>query len=171
VNWERVRRNDRHACALADRHYSRQVVGVDQVGGNARLVVLMTPDRRALWISEWSAHVLHEWPLSCKCALFRNERPRRLEDPDGYLSSDLIREAVAVTRYIWGEPPADGFITFVDDKKTRRKRDPGRCFVKAGWTRLPTRTKRRGYVVLQLEPAGFQEPVAPLGHLPLEASV
>jgi hypothetical protein len=78
------------------------------------------------------------------------------------LSSDLIREAVAVTRWYWPDVPPLGMVTFVDAGKTRRKRDPGRCYVRAGWTRLRERTKEDGLIVLQLLPGEMPEPCAPL---------
>ncbi len=57
--------------------------------------------------------------------MFRNE--------GAGLSSELIRQAVAATRAYWGEPPSLGMVSFVDANEVRRKRDPGRCFRKAGW--------------------------------------
>lgn len=51
------------------------------------------------------------------------------------MSSDLIRLAVGHTAFLFGNLPADGFVTFVDGSKVRHKRDPGRCFLKAGWLR------------------------------------
>lgn len=85
---------------------------------------------------------------------FRNESP--------HLSSELIREAVAATRAIMGNPPALGMVTFVDPSKIRHKRDPGRCYVKAGFTRLKERT-HGGLVVLQLLPDNMPDPEYPMG--------
>lgn len=50
----------------------------------------------------------------------------------------MIREAIAATRYEairlgWGLPPVLGLVTFVDAAKVRHKRDPGRCYRKAGF--------------------------------------
>lgn len=87
------------------------------------------------------------------CSCFRNE--------GAGLSSELIREAVAATRAVWGDPPALGFVTFVDPDKTRRKRDPGRCYRKAGW-RVCGETAG-GLVALQLLPGEMSEPEAPHG--------
>lgn len=142
---------------LADRHYSRRKHGSPQFVAPARNVVLVTPAGDALWVSRWpEPHLVkHAWPGAWECATFRNESPA--------LSSELIREAVAATRWKWGDPPELGMITFVDPKKTRRKRDPGRCFVKAGFRRLKERTKKHGLVVLQLLPQDFPEAAAPIG--------
>lgn len=76
------------------------------------------------------------------CSFFRNESP--------CLSSGLIVEAVAATRAYW-EPPELGMVTFIDTAAVRRKRDWGRCYVRAGWTRLRQRTQS-GLVVLQCVP-------------------
>jgi hypothetical protein len=87
-------------------------------------------------------------------SLFRNE--------SDHLSSELIREAIAATLWKWPEPPTLGIVTFVDASKVRHKRDPGRCYTKAGFTRLKETTKG-GLVVLQMLPEDMPEPSAPLG--------
>ena len=78
------------------------------------------------------------------CSAFRNEA-REL-----HLSSELIVEAVAATRAFFGEPPALGMVTFVDPKKTHRKRDPGRCYRKAGFEHVGF--TKAGLYALQLLP-------------------
>ncbi len=88
---------------------------------------------------------IREWV----CTLFRNE--------SGALSSDMIRLAVGHTAAAWGEPPEGGFVTFVDPDRTRRKRDPGRCYRKAGWR--PDGVTGGGYVRLRL-PAVDIQPIA-----------
>lgn len=80
--------------------------------------------------------------------LFRNESDR--------LSSELIREAISATRGIWGEPPANGMITFVDASKVKRKRDPGRCYRKAGFKHVGF--TQRGLFVFQLLAHEMPEP-------------
>lgn len=60
----------------------------------------------------------------------------------GGLSSDLILEAETLTRAAWGEPPADGWVTFVDRRRVRSS-NPGYCFQVAGWRIDPT--YRPGY--------------------------
>jgi hypothetical protein len=49
-----------------------------------------------------------------------------------------------------------GMITFVDASKTKRKRDPGRCFIRAGFT--PVGETKGGLVAFQLCPAAMPEP-------------
>jgi hypothetical protein len=166
MRWARTWRCDPVARALADRHYSRKRPGTPDFSGPGRNLTLRTVDGDAVWVSLLirAEYVKHEWPNSWYCQIFRNE------DREKYLSSELIEEAVAATVAEWGEPPADGFITFVDAKKTRRKRDPGRCFRRAGWREVGV-TSDRGLVVLQLSPADFPTPIAPLAfQLELEAA-
>lgn len=85
--------------------------------------------------------------------MFRNE--------GAGLSSDLIIEAVAATRWSWGAPPQHGFITFIHADKIRST-NPGYCYLMAGWTRLPERTKS-GLIVYQLLPSDMPEPAPPIG--------
>jgi hypothetical protein len=61
-------------------------------------------------------------------------------------------------------------VTFIDAGKVRRKRDPGRCFRRAGFVEVG-RTIDRGLIALQLTPAAMPQPAAPLldqGTLDLE---
>jgi|TARA_A100001518_G_C1172218_1_gene23194 hypothetical protein len=52
-------------------------------------------------------------------------------------------------------------ITFVDSSKVRRKRDPGRCYLKAGFERCGF--TKGGLHALQLLPSNMPEAMAPLG--------
>jgi len=83
--------------------------------------------------------------------MFRNE--------GAGLSSELIRAAIAETRAIWGDPPELGMVTFVDAGKVRHKRDPGRCYLRAGF-RAIGHTKG-GLLALQLLPADMPAAVEP----------
>jgi hypothetical protein len=76
-------------------------------------------------------------------------------------SSVLIREAIAATRWYYGDPPPLGMVTFVDAGKVRRKRDPGRCFIRAGFKKVG-KTKG-GLLAFQMLPAEMPEPEAPNG--------
>ena len=156
VRWTRSHRADKRALPLADRHYNRQKVGSPQFVPPGRCVVLLTPEADALWITSWpfAEYVKHAWAGAWVCSCFRNESP--------HLSSELIREAVAATRSLW-EPPPLGMVTFVDTTKTRHKRDPGRCYRKAGFK--PCGFTKGGLVALQMLPEDMPEPIAPLGEL------
>jgi hypothetical protein len=155
MEWALSHRADARALPLADRHYNRQKPGTPQFVPPGRCVVLLTPDADALWVSSWpfAEYVKHAWAGAWVCSCFRNESP--------HLSSDLIRQAVAATRWVWGDPPPLGVVTFVDPAKVRRKRDWGRCYRKAGW-RVCGATKG-GLVALQLTVDDMPEAAPPLG--------
>jgi hypothetical protein len=155
MNWHLSHRADPRAVVLADRHYNRQKVGAPQFVPPGRCLVLLNEDASALWVTSWpfAEYVKHAWAGAWVCSLFRNE--------SAVLSSLLVREAVAATRWYYGDAPALGFVTFVDPDKTRRKRDPGRCYRKAGWKVCGATVG--GLVALQLLPAEMPAPMAPYG--------
>lgn len=155
MQWHLSNRADPRAVALADRHYNRQKIGTPQFVPPGRCLVLLNEEATALWVTSWpfAEYVRHAWAGAWVCSLFRNEST--------VLSSELVRQAVAATRWHYGEPPTIGFITFVDADKTRRKRDPGRCYRKAGWSHVGYTAG--GLVALQLLPGAMPEPSAPMG--------
>lgn len=61
---------------------------------------------------------------------------------------------------MFGDAPTLGMVTFVNVTKVRRKRDPGRCYARAGFTRLAETTKG-GLVVLQMLPDAMPDSCAP----------
>lgn len=126
---------------LADRHYSRQKPGTPRFVAPGYTVVLETRSHDAVWASRWPLYTQHDWPGAWECPIFRNENPSNL-------SSTMIREAIAITRYFWGTPPDQGMITFVDKGKVRPKRNPGYCFLKAGFESVGE--TKSGLLVLQL---------------------
>jgi len=136
--WRRSHRFDPAACQLADRHYNRRKIGSPQFVPPGRCLVLLI-DGAALWVTSWpiAEYVRHAWPGAWVNSLFRNERP------DLYLSSDLIRGAVAISREHFGAPPPQGIVSFVDAGKTRPKRDPGRCYRRAGFEHVGFTKKER----------------------------
>lgn len=109
----------------------------------------------AFWVTSWpfAEYVKHAWAGAWVCSAFRNERP------DLYRSSDLIVDAIAATRSYWN-PPTLGMITFVDRIKTRRKRDPGRCYRRAGFKHVGE--TEGGLVALQLLPDAMPMPSKPI---------
>lgn len=153
--WQLSDRADPRAVAVADRHYNRQAIGSPQFVPPGRCVVLRTPEANALWVTSWpfAEYVKHAWPGAWVCSIFRNESP--------HLASELIREAVAATLHVWPKAPSLGMVTFVDRDKTRRKRDPGRCFRRAGFE-VCGETKG-GLVALQLLPEAMPDPAEALG--------
>jgi hypothetical protein len=95
---------------------------------------------------------MHQWAGAWMCSAFRNEGAQ--------LSSDLVIDACAATRAIYGDPPPLGMVTFVDTTKVRRKRDPGRCFRRAGFKECGT--TKAGLLALQLLPEAFPNAQHPL---------
>lgn len=153
MRWEVSWRADPHARAFADRHYNRQAVGAQQFVPPGRCLVLTTP--YAFWVTSWQEYVDHAWPGAWNCSAFRNEAGRE------HRSSELIREAVAATRWRFPRTPPRGMITFIDTTRVRPKRDPGRCYLRAGFRQVGTTGK--GLLVLCLDPADMPDPEPPLG--------
>lgn len=147
--WHLSHRADQRARVIADRHYNRQKIGSPQFVPPGRCLVLLTENADAFWVTSFpfAEYVKHAWAGAWICSAFRNESP--------ILSSDLIREAVAITRAKW-EAPELGMVTFVDPKKVRHKRDFGRCYRKAGFKECG-RTKG-GLIALQLLPQDMPAP-------------
>src|SRR5262245_31285555 len=123
--WHISDRADSKAAQIADRHYSRQKPGTPQFVPPGRCLVLWT--EKAYWVTSWPypEFVKHAWPGAWQCSAFRNE--------GAGLSSKLIRQAVAATRWYFGEPPPLGMITFVDAAKVEEKEYPGWCYRRAGF--------------------------------------
>lgn len=141
--WRRVRRCDGAARRLADRHYSRQTPGARDFMASGRTLVLLSWDARAVWgvIENLDPAGTLRW----RCSIFRNESL--------VLSSVLIREATDRTYDYWrrryGGLPRMPLRTEVDPRRVLHKRDPGRCFLRAGWHKFD---EVRGLVVLQAPP-------------------
>lgn len=121
--WVDCRDGNPTAMEIFRRHYTaRANRKVFQFVGPGQKMVLMTPDALALFV--WRKFIDDAIPkqTGVNCAVFRNE--------GAGLSSDLIREAEVLA---WQRWPGERLYTYVDPKKTRHKRDPGRCFLRAGW--------------------------------------
>lgn len=150
--WRKTWRADPQAREIADRHYNRQTVGAKQFVPPGRCVVLISECGRALWVTSWpfAQYVKHAWAGAWINSLFRNE--------GAGLSSELIIQAIAVTRFEW-EPPTLGMITFVDRTKVRST-NPGYCYLKAGFEHVGE--TRGGLMAYQLRPDLMPIPQAPV---------
>jgi hypothetical protein len=155
TEWHLSHRFDRRALPLADRHYNRRKVGSPQFVPPGRCVVLLTADAQALWVTSWpfAKYVRHRWGGAWVNSLFRREA--------GPLASDLIRQAVAVTRWAYGDPPPLGMVTFIDREKTKSKRDPGYCYLQAGFE--PDGKTEGGLTAVRLRPEAMPAPMEPHG--------
>lgn len=157
MRWQLSYRADPHGRVIADNHYNRQHVGAKQFVPTGRCIVLVIP-AVALWVTSWpfAEYVKHAWGGAWVNSTFRNQ----LRDPDGraiHLSSELIWEALSATRRFWDPPPL-GMITFVDEEKTKRKRDPGRCYRKCGFVDATPKYTEGGKRALQLLPDAMPAP-------------
>lgn len=152
--WSLSHRFDPHAARIADRHYNRRKIGSPQFVPPGRCLVLTEP--QAVWVTSWpfAEYVRHAWAGAWVNSCFRREGGDRL-------ASEMIREAVAMTRWRWPDVPELGMITFVDASKVRHKRDPGRCYTHAGFRRVGH--TRGGLVALQLLPDDMPQPMVPDG--------
>lgn len=181
--WFRVDKFDARAATLADRHYSRQTVGSDQVMGPGKTLLMITPDENAVWGVVYNLDAIGEYRW--RNSIFRNESPSR--------SSELVRAATAMTFSAWrhrygGIPgifrvarfglevwqhvataiPAMFGVTFewvpltteIDVEATRARRSknspPGKCYLEAGWTLhrvIPAAGQKSEMVVLKAPPS------------------
>lgn len=124
--WQVRHRFDPAAAALANRHYSRRH-SANQVGGVGRVLVLVTPCERALWVTKWpQAGKPYDGLDAYRNSYFRTE--------GAGLASELILSAMDITVRMWGAAPADGWVTWIDTRKVA-SRNPGYCYKRAGWWR------------------------------------
>lgn len=164
--WGLVTRADPRACLVADRHYSRQSIGSNQMMPPGRCCVLYTDARggEAVWGTSWpfAQYVKHQWAGAWMCSIFRNE--------GAGLATELIWSAVAATRAVLGEPPALGMITFINRKHVRpyicgpeRTRAIwGQTFRQVGFKEVGL--TKSGLLALQLLPERMPEANSPTGH-------
>lgn len=150
--WIEVKDGNDTARAIFESHYSRYRYADGRKPllfvGPGEKMVLLTPDARAVfaWRKFKSADGFGQDGVNC--AIFRNEGAGE--------ASMLIREADALAFNRW---PGERHYTYVNPKKVKRSRTPGRCFLKAGWQYVrgedgkPVRTKHNKLLVLELRAA------------------
>ena len=148
ATWLSVRDGNDTARAIFDNHYSRVIYRdgrmTDRSNPNRLLfvgpgqkMVLVTPNALAVFV--WRKFISMDNQTGVNCAVFRNEGTER--------SSDLIRAADEIA---WEKWPGERLYTYVDPRKVRHKRDPGRCFIRAGWR--PCGSTKRGLRILEIKP-------------------
>jgi len=149
--WETTHRGDLATRLIADRHYSRQKPGTAQFVKPGRCVVLFAQNDagRAYWVTSWpfAEYTKHAWAGAWECSAFRNE--------GAGVASEMIEDALAVTRQEFGDPPALGLVTFINRKKVNPIMVRGRpvygwTFIKAGFE-YAGETKG-GLLVLRIRP-------------------
>jgi hypothetical protein len=156
MTWGLSHRFDPKACLIADRHYNRRKPGSPQFVPPGRCLVLLTKDAGALWVTSWpfAEYVRHRWPGAWINSLFRRET--------GPKSSELIRQAIAATRWYWPDVPSLGMVTFVDSDKVRSRRAGyGKCYIKAGFE--PDGETEGGLLAFRMRPDAMPEPEEPIG--------
>ncbi len=139
-NWLITDKGDLDALALVDGvsyggkpHYSRQTPGARSFTRNGQNLVFITENKKAVWVTfrPTPGKAVRPDGLDCwECALFRNEH-------SGYMSSELIKEAVALSYTLWTLRPSDGFITFIKPSAVKSV-NPGYCYKMAGWKSFGT---------------------------------
>lgn len=165
MHWRLSHRRDKKALSLADSHYSRQKPGTPQFVAPGKPIVLLTPERNALWVSLYQKPEFtdHAWPGAWVCSLFRNQ--------SRVLASDLITEAISITRCQWGEPGEVGMITFIDPRKVAgyfartkhgKKLTWGYCFQQVGFEEDGW-TADNSKLVLRLKPELMPAPSPVIG--------
>lgn len=156
-HWLSIRDGDPRARSLFIRHYSARpgarVAGLRgnyaQFIGPGEYLALMTERCDALFT--WRRERRQDGQSGINCSIFRNE--------SAVLSSDLIREADDLA---WERWPGERHFTFVNPRKVRST-NPGCCFIKAGWRRLPGLTKKRKLICLERLPVAGQLDVCECG--------
>jgi len=136
--WWLTKDGDMDCLALYERHYSayRYRDGRQRTlfVGPGEKVVLRTEHADALFV--WRKFIDDSGQQGINCAVFRNE--------SGHRSSCLIHQADSIADCLW---PDCRHYTYVDPQAIR-SRNPGACFLRAGWRRLKQRTKG-GLVILE----------------------
>ena len=115
----RVGKFDLEACLLADRHYSRQKPGTNQLHAPGRTMILRSAEGDVVfgWLCQDKRD---DGQTGYCCSIFRNESQRQ--------SSEIILEAERRVIAEWGKNR--GF-TYVRPECVSD--NPGYCFKCAGW--------------------------------------
>lgn len=123
--WWLTKDGDLDCLEMYERHYSAYKYKDGRVRkqfvGPGEKVVLRTESADAFFV--WRKFIDDSGQQGVSCAAFRNE--------SGYRSSELIRQADKIADCLW---PDLRHYTFVDTKAVKSK-NPGFCFIAAGWKR------------------------------------
>lgn len=124
--WQVRTAGDRQGLALFERHYSCRPLRSGRVrtqfAGPGEKLVLVTArgDAMLVWLKQ--RYRMDRQNGVC-CAVFRNE--------GRCLSSALVRSGMNLA---WRRWPGERLFTYVDAGRVR-SRNPGYCFLRAGWRR------------------------------------
>ncbi len=134
--WYLSKDGDATLYELYRRHYSAKKNASPkqrQFVGPGESIVLRTDAGDAMFV--WRKFIDDSGQRGVNCAVFRNEGP--------HLSSELIRQADAIADHAW---PGERHYTFVSAPDVQ-SRNPGYCFLRAGWRRCGK--TRKGLIVLE----------------------
>ena len=121
--WIPIKDGNSTAMSIFKRHYTaRKRRKIEQFIGPGEKMALITPDALALF--GWRKFISDDGQTGVNCCVFRNEGTALAR------SSELI---LAAKEIAWQRWPGERLYTYVDPKKVRHKRDPGRCFKRAGF--------------------------------------
>jgi hypothetical protein len=139
--WWLTKDGDLDCLDLYQRHYSRRRYRDGRrtrlFTGPGRKVVLRTESADAMFV--WRKFIDDSGQQGINCAVFRNESAHR--------SSDLICQADAIADCLW---PHSRHYTYVNTERVA-SRNPGFCFLKAGWRRCGYTPK--GLLIMERLPA------------------
>lgn len=135
--WYLTKDGDKSCLSMYERHYSCYHYADRRkrklfIGPGEKLV-LRTANCDAVFV--WRKFIDDSGQKGINCAFFRNESKWR--------SSELVRQADSIAYFCW---PDSRHYTYVDPSKVR-SRNPGFCFLKAGWRRCGF--TRSGLMVLE----------------------
>lgn len=158
--WRLSHRADAEAREIADRHYNRQKPRTRQFVPPGRCLVLVTSG--AFWVTSWpfGEYVKHRWPGAWVCSAFRRESSHLPP------ASEMIRQAVAATRWKWPHVPPLGMVTFLDRAHVAPIRVRGVETWGRTWTRArfePDGETKGGLLAFRLAPDRMPKPEAPIG--------
>lgn len=124
--WQPIRDGAPFARALYEKHYSchRYADGrrPRKFVGPGEYIALTTADEKCLFA--WRKFRDDSGQVGVNCAVFRREGEQK------WKASEMI---LAAEQIAWRRWPGERFYTYINTKKIRKKRDPGRCFRRAGW--------------------------------------
>ena len=138
--WIPIRDGNVTAISIFKRHYTaRTTRKIEQFIGPGEKMALVTVDALALFA--WRKFISDAGEVGVNCCVFRNEGTPVAR------SSELIAAAMVMA---WQRWPLERLYTYVDPSKVKHKRDPGRCFIRAGFRKCGV--TKSGKIVLESGP-------------------
>lgn len=141
--WQPIRDGTPFARALYEKHYSCHQYAdgrrPKKFVGPGYYIALTTADEHCLFVWRKFKDDCIPKQVGINNAVFYKEGRQKWQ------ASTMI---LAAERWAWRRWPGERLYTYVDPRKIRKKRDPGRCFLRAGW-RLCGKTKVNKLLILE----------------------